>query len=111
MSNFQGLLPDGMFSCWRRTAFTTARAITKSTSSDQSAGARPAWSLAEDRRHHDRHRPPDRHRPEPQRLCQPRPAGQPLYRDKSLYRENMWVGFMRDKKAYECAPGFSSISP
>ena len=56
--------------------------------------------------------PPDRHRPEPQRLCQPRPAGQPLYLDKSLYRENMWVGFMRDEKAYECAPGFFvDISP
>ncbi len=27
-------------------------------------------------------------------------------RDKSLYRENMWVAFLRDKKAYPCAPGF-----
>ena len=26
--------------------------------------------------------------------------------DKSLYRENMWIALMRDKKAYECAPGF-----
>lgn len=27
-------------------------------------------------------------------------------RDKSLYRENMWVAFLRDKKAYPCAPAF-----
>ena len=27
-------------------------------------------------------------------------------RDKSMYRENMWVAFLRDKKAFECAPGF-----
>lgn len=27
-------------------------------------------------------------------------------RDKSMYRENMWVVFLRDKKAFECAPGF-----
>ena len=27
-------------------------------------------------------------------------------RDKSMYRENMWIGFLRDKKAYDCAPGF-----
>ncbi len=26
--------------------------------------------------------------------------------DKSMYRENVWVGFMRDKKAFVCAPGF-----
>ena len=33
-------------------------------------------------------------------------------RDKSLYRENMWVGFMRDKRAFECTPGFYvDISP
>ncbi|MCI8553890.1 MAG: DUF2461 domain-containing protein [Clostridiales bacterium] len=27
-------------------------------------------------------------------------------RDKSLYRENVWVCFMRDKKAWDCLPGF-----
>ena len=27
-------------------------------------------------------------------------------RDKAMYRENMWVAFLRDKKAFECAPGF-----
>ena len=27
-------------------------------------------------------------------------------RDKSMYSENMWVAFLRDKKAFECAPGF-----
>ncbi|MCI9413772.1 MAG: DUF2461 domain-containing protein [Clostridiales bacterium] len=27
-------------------------------------------------------------------------------RDKSLYRENVWVAFMRDKKAWDCIPGF-----
>ena len=27
-------------------------------------------------------------------------------RDKSMYRENMWVAFLRDKKVWECVPGF-----
>ena len=27
-------------------------------------------------------------------------------KDKSMYRENMWVAFLRDKKAWECLPGF-----
>lgn len=27
-------------------------------------------------------------------------------RDKSMYRENVWVAFMRDKKAWDCLPGF-----
>lgn len=27
-------------------------------------------------------------------------------KDKSMYRENMWVAFLRDKKVWECLPGF-----
>ncbi len=27
-------------------------------------------------------------------------------RDKSMYRENVWVAFLRDKRAWECLPGF-----
>lgn len=27
-------------------------------------------------------------------------------RDKSMYRENVWIVFERDKKAWECSPGF-----
>ncbi len=27
-------------------------------------------------------------------------------RDKSMYRENMWLAFMRDKKTWDCTPGF-----
>ena len=27
-------------------------------------------------------------------------------KDKSMYRENVWIAFMRDKKAWDCLPGF-----
>ena len=67
----------------------------------------PLWALAEDVE-------PAVHAIDPQIVVSPHSNGcisrirrdNRYTRDKSMYRENVWIGLMRDKKAWPFAPGF-----
>lgn len=107
MSNFQGISPDGMFLLAENRFHDSKSYYEEHKPQIKAQVLDPLRSLAEDLAGTmtaiDARIVTDPNR----NGCVSRVRRDNRYtRDKSLYRENMWVGFMRDKKAYECAPGF-----
>ena len=107
MSNFQGIAPDGMFLLAENRFHDSKSYYEEHKPQIKAQVLDPLRSLAEDLAGTMIAIDP-RIVTDPNRNgCVSRVRRDNRYtRDKSLYRENMWVGFMRDKKAYECAPGF-----